>query len=151
MYMQTQTLTYSRAFMDALLGAMTVVPGAALLAAFKVRLLKVGVGVITPDTVIGDLTAYEADYSGYVAATPTLAGPVRLSNSDEGLIVSVPFIAGVASPFVPNTIAGYFLSVGAVFVAGELFAPAGPVPLGYPGSFLDLNLCVPGQLQQAAA
>lgn len=151
MYRQTATLVYARPFMDTILAGYKTVPGGPLITTLTVRLLMGTLPAITPDTLLADLVALEANFSGYVLKTPTMSAPVRLSTGDEGVIVNATFIATAASPFVTSTISGYFLTDGTLLVGAEAFVSGQQALIGFPGDFLSLDVALPGQLYQAAA
>lgn len=151
MYRQTGTLTYSRAFINTVLAAYKTVPGGALITTLTVRLLKGTLPAITPDTLLADLVALEADFSGYAAGTPTMSAPVRLSNGSQAVIGSTTFIVVTATPLVTNTVTGYFLTDGTNLVGAEAFSVPNAAPMANVGDFLAMDVALPGTLYQAAA
>lgn len=151
MYYESQNLVYSRAFMDTVLDAYKTVPGGALITAPTLRLLQGALPAITPDTALADLVALEANFSGYGADTFTLTVPVQSSTNVQCAIGSGTFVATTASPFVGNTITGYFVTDGTNLVASEAFPLSSPVPIDAVGKFLTLNVALPGNLFQPAA
>lgn len=149
MYAQSKNPVFSRAFMDKVLTALKTVPGAALIPTLTVRLLAGTLPALTPDTPLATLTGLEANYSGYAALTPVPTVPVQLSVNAEGYIASTTFVATTASPFVPATVTGYFITDGTNLVAMEAFPAGQQYPMSAAGVFLDLDIALPGQLIQA--
>lgn len=98
----------------------TALAGAAL------RLFQSGVVTLTAATVLADLTAEEADYTGYPAGgeviaawTDPLLNPAGGASIESGL-----FQFQIAAPYtVPNTIQGWF-----IVEAGGVLVCAGDFP-----------------------
>lgn len=151
MYYQSKSLIYARTFMDSWLAAFKTVPAAALIIAPTVRLLQGLLPAITPDTTLADLESSEANFSGYGADTFTLTVPVQSSTNVEAAIGSATFLATAASPFVGNSISGYFITDGTNLVAAEAFPGGTNIQIAAAGQFLALDLVLPGNLSQAAA
>lgn len=140
MYWKTQKATYSRALIDALLAALSTVPGAALLATPKVLLWTDG-PTITPDWDPADYT--EATFSGYAAATVTLSvASVNIGGTDQARVATVTFVAATGGP-IADTCNGYALvdTTKAIPYMIERF-PTG-FAFGAIGDFLQIDLIVP--------
>jgi hypothetical protein len=139
MFWTTKVLQWTYAIVDALLGTLSTRPAAALLTTPKVDLYSAGPG-LGPNMAYGAFT--KCIYSGYASATLTPAGPVNLPGQVQGLLANALFTATVASPFVPDTAIGYFISDGAANVyAAELFT--NPIPFASAGDFADLLVAMP--------
>lgn len=151
MYYQTQNFVYNRTFMDNLLKAFSTIPAAKLIATPTLCLLTGSPPNITPDTLLSDLAAAKANFSGYVDGTPPLTVPVRLSSGAEAAIGSSTFVATTASPFVSNVIVGYYLTDGTNLVGGELFPSGTVLPIAFAGDFVEIDLVLPGACYQAAS
>ncbi len=115
----------------------------------KLRLLKASV-VVNRDTLLADLIAQEADFSGYPAggATPgALSAAVNLGTNAVGLLSHTTFIE--ADPATTtNVIYGYFYESSGVdlsptpdWLLAEIFPT--PMALGFAGDFLDLLVYFP--------
>lgn len=140
MYWKTQKATYSRALIDALLEALSTVPGAALLATPKIMLWTDG-PAITPDW---DPAAYtEPTFHGYAAAAVTLSvATVNIGGTDQARVASVVF-AATAGGAIADNVNGYALvdTTKAIPYLIERF-PSG-FSFGQVGDFLQLDLIVP--------
>lgn len=135
----TVTFTWARPLVNEMLGALTTVPGAALLTTPKVILLKTG-PIPTPDSGIADYVV--ADFSGYAAATATFSTAVNMERDIQGKLATVTFVATVVDPFVECNVIGYALTDGSgEWYGGELFAEV--VPFAVPGDFLQLDVVLP--------
>jgi hypothetical protein len=125
-------------FLQTIFSAFTTLPAAALAASLKLRLYQNNI-VPTPT----DLTAAytEATFSGYTMASATLVGPVTLSPAVQGVIAIADFLASGGSPYVPNTVYGYYCTAAGLLVCSEQFR--NPVPFAADGAFLSLTLALP--------
>lgn len=136
-----------RTLANALLGALSAVPAAALLDTPTVHLYTNDLDP-TPDTVVGDFE--EAAFAGYAAdALPALIGPVRLSDNAQGVHGEVDFLAGaVVAP--GEVIQGYYVTddTGATLYMSEKFAE--PVPIAEAGDFLSLDVIFPEPGERSA-
>jgi len=144
MFIQSRNPVYSRAILDALLGALDVVPGAALLVTPFVHLFTAGPSPITIDSVPADFT--EATFTGYAAdslALPLL-GPITADSLNQGVHQEVDFLAGAVSP-PGETILGYWIdeaaSGGTDFYMGEIFET--PVAISALGNYISLDVVFP--------
>lgn len=145
-----QNVVYGRAFVNTLLAAMKTDPGVALIATAKIRLNKSPVYNPTPDSTIAELSADEADYSGYAAGgiAMVVSDPLNLGDYIQGTMSSVLFKATTASPFVQNSCYGWWIDDGANVIAAEVF-PTGTVALfGAVNDFLQLDVVTPLPLLQ---
>jgi hypothetical protein len=145
-FLVTQTLVYMTAFLQAVITAFTTRPAAALLATPTVHLYN-NLYAPVPGSVVGSFT--ETAFSGYAAATPTISAPVNTSPNCLAAVAPCTFIAVTASPFVPDTIYGYYIESAGVLVAAESFSS--PVPITAPGDFIDLQVVLPMQAYMAAS
>lgn len=141
MFLQTLVFQITKALADALLACLGARPAGALLTTPTIELWSSQSGTIGPSMIYSQFT--KCTFSGYAGAAITLVGPVNLDIKTQGLIGNVNFIATTASPFVPDTVAGYMLSDGVSTVYGaEQFQT--PVGIGSVGAFLDLSFAFPG-------
>lgn len=148
---QSQEVGYGRTFADTILAALKTVPGGALITSGKIRFSKDPAYDPTPASAIADLSAHECDFSGYTSGgyATTLSAPLNLSTVCGGVQCSALAIAGTASPFVPNTVYGYWLDDGTNVIAFERFAGGASMSIAAPGDFIDLQVFLPLQLAQA--
>ena len=139
---ESDALVYGRLFIDAVLSAFKTVPAAALLATAKVRLSKDPNFGPTPESKIADFTVSECDFSGYTAGGVALvmSGPVNLSTKYEGMLADANFVAAAATPFVANSVYGYWVDDGTNVVAAERFPTGTTGTLTKPGDFLALTV-----------
>lgn len=139
MYWKTQKATYKRDLVRALLGALSTVPVAALLATPKIILFTDGPS-ITPDF---DPAGYtQPTFHGYTAEAVTLSPPVNLGGTDLGCVATVNFVA-TSGGTVNDTCNGYIL-VDTTMAIGYLIERfANPISFGAVGDFLQLDLIVP--------
>jgi hypothetical protein len=146
----SQNITYGNAYQKTAALAQKTAPTNPLINTAKVR-LSTQLGFSPSGTAtIAELAANEANYSGYTAGglALTLTGPVNLSALCEGMIAALTFLATTATPFVPNTLYGYWVDDGTNVIAQEAF-PAPGITIAGPGDFLALLLQLPQQVNQA--
>lgn len=138
MFAQSQTPTFARPLLNALLAALSARPAAALFTTPFVHLFKAGPSPLTPDTLYSAFT--EAAFPGYASvALGTLAGPVITpSTLCEGVFSNASFIAGAI--VTPETILGYWVDEGAAPTTPAHYFEYFPAPIPFvnPGDFLDL-------------
>ncbi len=147
---QSVAPAWRASFLDAFLAALSARPAGALLTAPMVHLLKQPV-TIRDDTVVGDFTLQECNFSGYAAAVlPTLVGPINPLYQSRGLTAGLDFILATASPLVTNAVYGYWIdhNAGADWVLAELFAD--PVQLAHVGDYVALGIVLPLASVEAA-
>jgi len=144
MFIQSRNPVYSRAILDALLGALDTVPAAALLVTPFVHLFTAGPSPITPDSVPADFT--EATFTGYAAdalALPLL-GPITADSLHQGVHQEVDFLAGAVTP-PGQVILGYWIdeaaTAGTDFYMGEIFEV--PIPIAALGNYISLDVVFP--------
>jgi hypothetical protein len=141
-FIQSQVATLGTDLVTAMLGGLSVVPGAAFLVTPKVHLYTAGPSPITPGAAVADFT--EAAFVGYAQKTLVLPllGPINLPNGDGiGVHNEVDFLAGaVVAP--GEMIQGYWIDDGATaFYYGERFDT--PIPIALPGDFISLDVIFP--------
>lgn len=143
---------FGQAFVNTVLAAMKTDPGAALIVGGKLRLSQDPAYNPTPTSTIAGLDANECDYSGYTAGgyAVVVPTPVNLSVTAQGLFISQLFTATTATPFVPNTLYGWWLDDGTNVVAYGVFSGSPPPQMGSPGDFLDLGAEICFQLYQVS-
>jgi hypothetical protein len=138
MYKRTIQWTWSKALTDAMLAALSAVPGAALLTTPKL-ILFTNNGPVLPTSAVADFTV--PTFTGYAAATITLAGPVAIGGNDRALVATLRFIA-TADTSPAQTIYGVLMTNGSTtFYGGELFDT--PLNIALNGQFIDYDLIVP--------
>jgi hypothetical protein len=144
MFVQTKNPCFSRAIADALVGAFSVRPAAALLVTPFVHLFKTGPGTISKDFVKADFT--EAAFTGYaaVALTLPLLGPINADATHDGVHMEVDFLAGAVTP-PGETILGYWIDNNATtptaYYMAEIFAT--PIPIASLGDYISLDTIWP--------
>lgn len=139
MFITSVNPVMAQALAEAILAALSLRPSAALLATPTVHLYTAGPSPITPQATPGEFT--EATFSGYSAVSMgTLLGPILLPGPDGyGVHVACDFLATPASPFVPNTIVGYWVDNGSTtYYYGEAFPT--PIGIAVPTDFISLEL-----------
>jgi hypothetical protein len=136
MQFSSENLCWSRALADLVLATVQVRPAAALIATLKIALFT-GSTTPGPDSVYADFT--EANFSGYARATVTNPAPIVAPSSlDVGILCQALFVATTATPFVPNTVTGYFLTDGTTgYYGGERFTT--PFPVAIAGDFIAID------------
>jgi hypothetical protein len=145
MFWVTQTLVYVTSFLNDIVLAFTTRPAAALIATPTVHLFNNNVAP-SPQSVVGSFT--ETAFSGYAAATPTIGSPVNTSPNCVAAIGPCTFTAVAATPFVPDTIYGYFVESAGTLIAAEAFAT--PAQITAPGDFVDIQVLFPAQAYMPA-
>lgn len=138
MYYRTKKMTMSKTLTEGLLGALTAIPGAALMVTPTVILYTAG-GPPTPDTTVASLTV--ADFPGYGAATITFSGPVVVGGTDFGRLAGANFIC-TGTPIPGGSLLGYAVTDGASAIYGSEAFPA-PMVIGQDGDFLSLDIIMP--------
>jgi len=144
MQVQSKNPVYGRPLSAAMLAALNVAPGAALLVTPFVHLFTAGPAVILPTSVPGDFT--EATFVGYAATALTLPllGPIQIDNADLARHNEVDFLAGAVVPPGEN-ILGYWVdeaaAAGAVMYMGEVFET--PIPIAVLGDYISLDVAFP--------
>lgn len=130
---------WKQSFIDKFLAALSAVPGGALIGATPKVHLYAGSLVPTPQNVIGDFTALECNFTGYVAQTLNIVlasvNPVRNVRAD--LAIATFGLSGTTTTQNAN---GYWVDAGASpdWIIAERFPQ--PMPFANPGDFLDLSL-----------
>jgi len=137
-------LVYGRAWLSTIVAALKTVPGAALLAAGKVRLTKV-VGFNPQSSMtIATLTPDECDFVGYpaggLALTPS--AEVNVTQATIGVIGNATFICTDSAAPGPNSCTGYWIDDGVNVVVAEAFVPGQTVVFAQNGDYLDLQIAV---------
>lgn len=139
MYWKTKKANYSRGLVDALLGALSVVPGAALLATPKLVLWVDG-PAITPDW---DPAAYAAPtFHGYAPAAVTLSGVVNIGGTDLAVVATKDFIA-TAGGTIDDSCNGYALVDTTLAIPYLIERFDTPIAFGAIGDFLEIDLIIP--------
>ena len=145
----SQQITFGQAFQLTVAHAWQVVPAGPLISGAKVRLSTASPFVPSSQATIAGLETGEADFSGYAAGgvALTVQPPVLLSTGCVGSVNPISFIATVTSPFVANTITGYWVDDGTNVILME--ALPNPIVISVPYDYLELILSIPAQLVQA--
>lgn len=139
MYWKTKKATYSRGLVGALLGALSAIPGAVLLATPKIVLWTDG-PTITPDF---DPAAYTAPtFNGYAPQAVTLSGVVNIGGSDQARLEGVDFIA-TSGGTISDTCNGYILVDTTLAIGYMIERFDTPISFGAVGDFLELDLILP--------
>lgn len=136
----SKNVVYNEDLIAAAVAAFKTVPGAALMVTPKLRLFTNAFQPI-PATPLG--TFVEANFSGYTAPTVVLNGPVNLSQNASAMVVTALFLATVATPFVDNTLAGWYLTdaTATLWYASERFTSV--FPIASAGDYLEITLAFP--------
>lgn len=147
---QTRNPVLGRPLVDALLDALSVVPGAALLVTPKVHLFTAGPTPILPTSLPADFT--QATFAGYAAAALALPllGSIQIDPNDLAQHNEVDFLAGaVVAP--GETILGYWVDEavagGLVLYMAEIFET--PIPITQVGDYISLDVAFPSRLAYA--
>lgn len=146
----TQSVVFGRAFADAIIAGLSTLAGTALLATAKLRLSHDPAYNPLPDTLLADLEAQEALYSGYPAGgvAVALSAPLNVAVGIEGAVQSHLWIATNASPFVGDSITGWWIDNGTDMLLASPFGDLGPVSIGLAGDFLNLLGVLPVGMYQ---
>jgi len=149
----SQSVVFGQTFANTVVAAWKTVALAPLIATPKVRLVNSPSFTINPQTTIAELAAVECNYSGYAAGGIALVvgSPVNLSNAAQGAVTGLQFVSTTATPYVGATAFGYWIDDGTNLIAGEMFAGGFSADFGSAGSFLELILQLPIQLNQATS
>lgn len=152
---QTQSVVYGRDFLRTVLAAFKTDPGAALVATAKLRFSTDPLFNPTGDSVLADLEAAEADFTGYTAGgyTVTLSAPVNLSPTILGTEQFVLAVAADPTPpdlFNPNTVYGYWIDDGTNMILAEKFAGGVSAEIGQPGDHIGLTYSTPLTMNMSA-
>lgn len=132
----SQNLCWSRTLARAILLAVQTRPAAALATGLQLA-LSTGGGAINPDTVYADLT--EAAFSGYARITLPIPALVVQEDIDKlALLIQGTFVAAAATPFVAETIKGYFITDAGNDIFGGEVTPD-PFPISAAGDFLTID------------
>lgn len=140
---QTKNWTYSAEFAARVVAAYLVDPGAALLAAPKVRLFQGEAFNPTANTPLADFTAAVATFTDYVEKTPTLASPVSIATSGKAAGAVVDWLMVTDPTVTQNSVRGYYVADGAVLVGFETWPADEAVGMTAPGDRLILELLLP--------
>jgi len=144
MFVQSHNVVVGRPLAAALLSALNVAPGAALLVTPFIHLFTAGPLPITPLSVPADFT--EATFVGYAAQAWNLPllGPINVNEAILALHNEENFLAGAVVP-PGEMIAGYWIDEaaagGLVMYFGEAFTA--PVPIAALGDFISLDALAP--------
>lgn len=145
---QSKNPILGRLIADALVGALSVVPGAALLVTPKVHLFTVGPPTLTPDAVPTDFT--EATFVGYAPAALVLPllGTINVADNIIGGHNDVDFLGGaVVSP--GEMIVGYWIDEanagGSDLYLAEIFED--PIPIAVAGDYISLDVIFPQTME----
>lgn len=141
MYRRTRKFTWKTTVIDAFLGALKIVPGAALLTTPTLILYQTGPAVV-PGMTLADYD--ECDFTGYagVLLGTTLTGPVVTGGYDRALVSAGTYTGGSGLVAPGQTALGYLLTDGAAALyGGETFDD--PVIFGAAYAFLNLDLILP--------
>jgi hypothetical protein len=135
----------------ALLGALSVRPAGALWSTPKVRLFNSPTVNPQPTTPLATYTAAETAFSGYTSGgiAPTFSGVVNLTPGSQGIVANVTYVATTATPFVPDTIYGWWADDGTNPVVAEKFAGGRAIPISNVGDWLELQIAFPVNSVQA--
>jgi len=106
----------------------------------KVKLFKNNFSP-TPDSVAGDFT--ECDFSGYAPINMSAFGTAYIDSISGQYVadsVAKTFLATSASPFVANTVYGYFITdgTGLNLLGFEKFAT--PIPVAVPAAGVSADI-----------
>lgn len=149
-WLQTTNPIFGRPLVDALLGALSVVPGAALLATPHVHLFTAGPTPITSASLPADFT--EATFVGYAAQALNLplVGPINADDDHRGVHNEENFLGGaIVAP--GETVLGYWIdnaaAAGTIMYMAETFET--PVQFANPGDFLSLDVDFTQRLSDA--
>lgn len=143
-------LIFGRTFANAMLAALKTVPGAALLAAGKVRLSSDAAFSPTADTTLAALVANESAFTGYPAGgvAVSLTTGVDVQPQTQGAITSAVFEGTGTRPLVaPGVAYGYWIDDGVEPAVMEKFPS--PVTFENAGDYLVLNCIIPELLNQS--
>lgn len=135
MEFSSQQMVMTRDLTNALIAALKTVPAAALVGTANLHLFNNNV-IPTPDT---PLSAFvETAFSGYTVRALTITLGLNLPNNAQGGQSFAIEVAATASPFVPDTLQGYYVtdSTNAILYASEVFPD--PIPMAAVGDYLDL-------------
>lgn len=143
----SQNLVCSNDLLDAILGAMTVVPGDPLLDALAIHLSQDPAFSPTPTTLLAALTPGKATFTGYTTAgyTPTESVVLNTGGSSRGIrydVLAVAVAPTPPDPFVGNSIYGWWLQNGTLFLCGERFPDDSVAQIGSPGDYVALGAIV---------
>jgi hypothetical protein len=143
---------FGRAFLNTVVAAWKTTSSGPLIASPKVRLAINPAFLPTPSSTISDLATDEADFSGYPSggSSITLGAAVNLGVNIQGCVQPASFIASTGTPFVSNTVYGYWLDDGTNVILAEAFPPGISFTFGSPGDFLELVVAIPANAIQAA-
>lgn len=142
-FVEPRNVVYNQTFIDALLGAISTRPAAALAPTLTVALFTDPNVNPQPQSALAVYTASEANFSGYARQTLTLTGPVNLTSVIQALIGLVLYTLTTATPVVGNTLAGFVLVNGSDWLCAGKFDPANLPQLGSVGDFLSMAVAVP--------
>lgn len=149
MIAQSVAPIWSRAWADKIAAALGTNPAAALLPTPHLCLIGTPGLSLTPDTATATITATEATFSGYSETTGALSGAVNTGENSVGAIVSGLFSATVASPFVGDTIYGYYITDGTNWALAELWPTPLQLQIVRAGDFIELTISLPIPLYPA--
>jgi hypothetical protein len=141
---------YGQAFLDTIAAAYKTIPGAALIAAAKLRLSTDPAFAPTFGATIAALAAHEATFTGYPAggAAIVLSAPVNLNADTVGALVNIIFLA--TAPLPANQAYGYWVDDGTNVILMERFPDGLGVHFAAAGDFLNLGVAFPQTMLQPA-
>jgi hypothetical protein len=137
---------FRRGAATALVASTATLPTDPIMDGAVLHLMGGGGIVPTPDTLLADLTAVEAGFSGYAAATPPGSiGELNLAlrGVGEGWINEWVATDPSPDPFIPDTVTGWWAESGGNWViAGTLRGPES-VPIAAPLDWIYLLIVLP--------
>ena len=149
----TKSVVFGQVFANQVLAGMAVLPSTALLATSKLRLSNDPNFNPTPLSTVASLAANEAVFTGYTAGgvAVALVQALNLSTQIQGAGQVKVFVAVAGTPFVPDTLTGWWIDDGTVLQVASAFGASGPYAIGSPGDFLELLALLPVNLLQLAS
>jgi hypothetical protein len=136
---KTKSAVLSQYTRNAQLSALVTRPAGAIVGNPHVNLTHDPAFNPTPTTTLAALVAQVASFSGYVPVVPVPVAPVNLDPATQGMIWSAVFEATVASPFVGDTITGYWEDDGTNMVLAEAFGVGNSIPIAAPNDYVQID------------
>lgn len=134
---------YLKSFVNRILTSFGTNPAAALLVTPEMKLIKEPGGSFTPNSLLADFEAVEADYDDYAALALTGLVLANIDGSNRAVVGTGQFAVTTNPPLVVNTVYGYWIESTAGIVAYEMFPEAERAAMAAAGDLLIINLKLP--------
>lgn len=139
----TQSFTYTKAYVDALVESQTALPLAELLDTPTLRLWKDPDFNPNPETADADFASAIADFTDYSNKALTFSGSVDLSGQQSGLVADATWEMTTDPTTTGNSCFGYFVFAGGIVCGFEKFPNGQSIPMQDVGDYAHIFVKMP--------